>query len=456
MPLTPAGGGKWKAYPGGPSLPSKAKAEKQAAAIKINQAKKKNLAEGPLFSVEEIDVPFPSYEPEEGRVAIWMKVLAEPGFVHKGKYWEVDEDFIDNQMAAFKAYTRDGKYQPPVRIEHKAQGGRKGDILGDAKAVLKDGKLYYLVAAHLGQELSEMYRKKELRYFSPGLHAPVEDEFGVIHPVPASGAPFVLTEHSVVDAPHQKTVLGTTHLLSEESMDYEEKGEEKKEEMGETSLAELAETVKSLSESMAPMKQLMETLMSEDEEEREEGEEMAEDEEMGEGLVAAQMAEMRKQSKKMEQRLQMAERLLEESRKEKFEAEVTHLIQMREGGSLSMRDEAVQAALYVVAEHSPETFEKLLSGITPERKVRMGEGKSFPSLALNMSEGAAAAPKPKQKRKRTTSPAVHEDLREHNIHRACDIQMSEMKEFDCKTQDEYWKLVNEDWKKNDKGKWVEA
>ena len=143
-----------------------------------------------------------------GRQVRWIAATSEPGFDYKGQWFTVDDKFIMTQIEAYDLLCDEGEYTAPIRREHKPEGLRYGDILGLSQRVDPKGKQQLIAAVEFTSRVNSLIESGEIKYFSPGF-SELRDEKG-------REFPLVMTELSIVSAPHQKG-MGQTHVLNSEN-----------------------------------------------------------------------------------------------------------------------------------------------------------------------------------------------------------------------------------------------
>ena len=157
------------------------------------------------------DLDGPSLPPKPadplGRPVRWILVTGAPGFHYEGQFFEVGDEFIQYQIAAYERIKGD-EYTAPVLREHTRTGERFGDVLQLGSGRLVDGRPALVAAvAFSDPEAPAKLERGEIKYFSPSFGSYTDDK-GQDHK-------FVLRELSMVAAPHQKQ-FGPTHVLAHE------------------------------------------------------------------------------------------------------------------------------------------------------------------------------------------------------------------------------------------------
>lgn len=142
----------------------------------------------------------------EGRPVSWLWVTGEPGFVYEGQEIAVDAAWIDARVDAWRSLTSRG-YRVPVLREHRRDGEREGDVLTLARANVRGAESLIAACAWTDPAMPSKIAAGRVRYTSPGL-ADLTDDTGATHAL-------VLTELSIVAAPHQKGA--PTHILAAEA-----------------------------------------------------------------------------------------------------------------------------------------------------------------------------------------------------------------------------------------------
>jgi len=153
-----------------------------------------------------------------GRLVKWVLLCQEPGFIYGDHKIDIDRSFINRQLAEFERLTSSG-YLPPVLREHTRNGERSGDVL-ELSSVDIDGRAALIGAlAFSDDEANDKIKRGELRYISPS--------FGSLRDDKGQDFDFVLTEVSLVCAPHQKNLKpGSTHILGAEQLEINMSTEE--------------------------------------------------------------------------------------------------------------------------------------------------------------------------------------------------------------------------------------
>ena len=212
---------------------------------------------------------------DDGRHRSWVIAAAEPGFDYQGTFHKVDAAWIDQQVSEFHRLTDKG-YLPPVLSEHKRDGTRLGDVENLTSWADTSGKIHLLAqVAWAISNAEELIESQRLKYTSPSFAVLTDDRGRRFE------SPYVLTELSIVSAPHQKGI-GDVHILNQEQTTMSDTKEAPaveetpapvlEEENTQASLSALAEQIQSLTERVAAL----EESTPEDEEEEEDGAEMDE------------------------------------------------------------------------------------------------------------------------------------------------------------------------------------
>ena len=225
-----------------------------------------------------------------GRLVKWVLLAQEPGFVYRGKQYDVDAAWLDERVGEYRKMLK-GSYTAPLLREHDRDGERHGDILKLQRHKIDGRESLIGAVAFADPDAGDKIKRGQIKYLSPAF-GPVEDDRG-------NQYAFALREASLVAAPHQKNLTpGDSHVLGAEAKEGDMPGEhtaespelmdgeEKKDRLGdlEAKVDALGEAVEGLME----LKALMEKAMAEMPEDEAEDSEEAD---MGEDAATVQMRE---------------------------------------------------------------------------------------------------------------------------------------------------------------------
>jgi hypothetical protein len=288
------------------------------------------------------DLP-PTPAARSGRTVRWVAVTVEPGFDYGGKFYKVNGKWIKDQIQAYEMLT-DGEYTAPVRREHKPEGVRFGDVLSLSSREV-EGKGQLIAAVEFSDRINGLIESGEVKYFSPGFSS-IRDERG-------REFPMVLTEISVVSAPHQKG-MGATHVLS-----------------GENAMSFSAEQAQELLEMLSEYKAALAELEEDEEKEPEEKEKEPEEKEKEPAEKEKEPAEKDEDPDRgmAELKATLAELKADRERlRVALEAE-TFDRKFPVGASVSLT-EANKANWFKLAQLDETLFRSLVSGATDKKEQR--------------------------------------------------------------------------------------
>ena len=188
------------------------------------------LAE-PVAFLQDENLPLPSLPDDpagKGRVVRWFVIASAPGFFdQKGKWWDVNEKWVDAHVSEYERFKGKFGYHAPVRMQHQKHGLRYGDVVqlakwNDPREFLPDGtpypedrRLKLIAALALADVLDpeERIQNSTLKFVSVGIRR-ITTDTGLMFPE-------VVGEVSLVDSPHLKSAAPGGHVLAEQEENKE-------------------------------------------------------------------------------------------------------------------------------------------------------------------------------------------------------------------------------------------